>query len=135
MKRLTSEEEYVFRTLKGKFDSFFDLYCMPLARGAPVRIFMQDTDINRRLMDEFKRYIEQKAVYQGWEYESKKFQVTYVPADKIPTHIRTFIANPLEENIVFEDVRDGLYFRVDKKDADNLRNKLLPFVIKSERSS
>src|SRR3989344_6744254 len=124
MQTLIPEEEYVRKSLKRKFDKFFELYCTPLTRGVEVRLFMQDNNPNKILIGEFGEYIKQRADYEGWRYESKKFQVTYVPADKLPSRRKTFIANPLEKNIAFEEIRSSLYIRVDKEDADDLRNRL-----------
>ena len=135
MQTLTPEEEYIRRTLKGRFDRFFDLYCTSLTNNTEVRLFMKDNDANRALIDEFRRYIEQRATYENWRYEPEKFQVTYIQANEMPTRRKTFIANPLEENCAFEEIRSDLYIRADKEYADDLRNKLLPFALKSKKSS
>ncbi len=135
MQHLTPEEEYVRRTMKERFDRFFDLYCTPLVNNTEVRLFMNDNESNRVLMEEFRRYAEQRASYEGWGYQSDKFQVTYIPAKEMPTRRRTFMANSLHENVAFEEIKPNLYLRAEKRDADDLRDRLLLFVLKSRESS
>lgn len=109
------------KNLKAAFDKTFDRYCTQLRIGIPTRMFVADTLDNHLLVEEFKRYLNQRAEVEGWAYDTNKFQVVYTNAADLPSR-RTIHLNPRDKNVAFQEVdpERGIFTRVGQEEADGI---------------
>lgn len=125
MKDLSEKNnEKAFSLLREEFDRIFSQYCPLLRIGVPIKIFVEDNPENRLLMDEFRNYIEQRAKFEGWNYDSKALQIIYDDAGRLPKD-RVALYNPRKENRGFRVLDNGFVHKISQKDADRIRDGLL----------
>jgi len=111
--------------LRNTFDRTFESYCTQLRTGVPTKMVVQDNEDNRLLMDEFGRYLEQRADFEGWDYPPGLFQVVYVDGGDLTEDVIT-LYNPRRENTGFRSVKNGsLVKRMSQEEADRVRDRSL----------
>ena len=120
------EVREAFEWLERKFDRLFNMYFSQLRSGIPTKLAIADKEKNRLVMEEFQRYLKQRAKVEGWEYKDENFQVDYVKDfNRLPNR-RTMLYNPQNENTGFEeiDLDSNLLRKLDQKDANSIRDNL-----------
>ena len=120
------EVREAFEWLERKFDRLFNMYFSQLRSGIPTKLAIADKEKNRLVMEEFQRYLKQRAEVEGWEYKDENFQVDYVKDfNRLPNR-RTMLYNPQNENTGFEeiDLDSNLLRKLDQKDANSIRDNL-----------
>ena len=127
---LKLEVREAFEWLERKFDKMFNMYFSQLRSGIPTKLAIADKEKNRLVMEEFQRYLKQRAEVEGWEYKDENFQVDYVKDfNRLPNR-RTMLYNPQNENTGFEeiDLDSNLLRKLDQKDANSIRDNLGDFL-------
>ena len=108
----------------------FNMYFSQLRSGIPTKLAIADKEKNRLIIEEFQRYLKQRAEVEGWEYKDENFQVDYVKDfNRLPKK-RTMLYNPQNENTGFEeiDLDSNLLRKLDQKDANSIRDNLGDFL-------
>ena len=127
---LKLEVREAFEWLERKFDKMFNMYFSQLRSGIPTKLAIADKEKNRLIIEEFQRYLKQRAEVEGWEYKDENFQVDYVKDfNRLPKK-RTMLYNPQNENTGFEeiDLDSNLLRKLDQKDANSIRDNLGDFL-------
>lgn len=120
-----------------QFDRMFDVYFAQLRNGITTKYIVADTKKNRLMAGEFRRYLQQRARQEGWEYNAENFQVEFIRDTSRLPYRRTMLYNPKDENTGFEEVDlydDNNLLRIlDQSDADDIRDNLKDFLTKKEK--
>lgn len=129
---MEEQDKKAFLGLKERFDRFFYNYCTTLRVGVSVKIFTEDTADNRLLIGEFRRYLGQRAKYEGWKYNPENFQIVYVADAKKLAKDKIALYNPHKENLGFRELGEGFVRKICQKRANKIRDNLLSLLESSD---
>jgi len=128
MNELTREDSNGFRLLEAKFDRMFNVYFAQLRDGIPTQYAVVNTEKNKLMAREFRRYLQQRARAEGWDYNADNFKVHFVEDTSRLPNKRTLLHDMKNKNTGFEEVDlyddENLLRILDQPDADDIRDNL-----------